>query len=83
MNQLHNLLESLAVPDGQLLVKTRLEQFLMVVGLEIVRLVGIAIKESRLPKMQLLLVICPTASQLLNTLPVGLRQIKENISPEG
>ena len=82
MNQLHNLLESLAISDGQLLVKTRLEQFLMVVGLKIVRLVSIAIKESRLPKMQLLLVICPTTCQLLNILPVCLRQIKENISPK-
>ena len=55
----------------------------MIVGLEIVRLVSIAIKESHLPKMQLFLIICPTACQLLNTLPVCLRQIKENISPKG
>lgn len=82
IHQLHNLLESLAVSDSQLFVETGLEQFLMVVRLEIVCLVSVAIKESCLSEMQFLLVICPTTCHLLNTLPICLWQIKENISPK-
>lgn len=55
----------------------------MVVGLEIVLQVHIAIKESSLPKVHLLPVICPTTCQLLNTLPVNLEQIKENVQLKG
>ena len=57
IHQLHNLLEGLAISDSQLLVKTGLEQFLMVVGLEIVSLIAISVKEGCLTEMQQLPVI--------------------------
>ena len=65
-----------------MLVKIGFEQFFMIVGLEIVSLIAISVKEGCLTEMQFLLVIRPTACQLLDTLPVCLWQIKENISPK-
>ena len=55
----------------------------MVVGLEIVSLVAISVKEGCLTEMQQLPVICPGPRLFLYLLATGFRQVKEDIAPIG
>ena len=76
-------MEGPAVADGQLLIKTSLEQLLVIVGLEIIRLVSVAVKESRMAEIQPLRVGGPIRGHCFNLVFLRLGQVKEHIPPVG
>ena len=55
----------------------------MIVGLEIIRLVGVAVKEGRVAEMQPLRVGGPIRGRCFNLFLIRLGQVKEHIPPVG